>query len=56
MCGTERFQPAHRTTHMHDLEEVKLMSVQEFLEPVDMHFPLLSEEARKAVKNLKFDF
>ena len=40
----------------HDLEEVKLRSVQEIVETVDTHFPLLSEEARKAVKNLKFDF
>lgn len=40
----------------HDLEEVKLGSVEEILEKVDLHFPLLSDAARKAVKNVKFDF
>jgi arylamine N-acetyltransferase len=40
----------------HDLEEVKLKSVEEILEKVDLYFPLLSDAARKAVRNVKFVF
>ncbi len=38
------------------LEEVKLKSVEEVLEKVDLYFPLLSAEAREAVKNVEFTF
>lgn len=37
----------------HVLEETKLSSVEEVLKKVDEHFPILSEAARQAVKNIK---
>ena len=40
----------------HCLEEVKLHSVKEVLETVDKYFPILSEEAREAVKHAEFEF
>ena len=40
----------------HHIEEQKLGSVEEVLEKVDLYFPLLSAEARVAVKNIKWDF
>ena len=38
------------------LEETKLKSVEEILECVSRYFPLLYEDAKKAVKYIKFDF
>ena len=38
------------------LEETKLKSVEEVLESVSRYFPLLQEDAKKAVKYIKFDF
>lgn len=40
----------------HCLDEIKLSSVEEILEKVILYFPLLTEEARKAVENVTFDF
>ncbi len=36
-------------------QKIELKSVEEVLEKVDFYFPLLSDEARRAVKNAKFD-
>lgn len=40
----------------HCIEEVKLESVDEILEKVDLYYPHLSDAARKAVKNTEFRF
>lgn len=40
----------------HYLDKVKLKSVEEILEAIDRYYPLLSDAARKAVKNTDFKF
>jgi hypothetical protein len=38
----------------HEVEKVKLKSVEEILEKVDLYFPVLSDAAREAVKYCEF--